>query len=76
MKKQRTYLRLTLVISILGGIILPLTLGVKDPTLLAIFFSLVWFIYAVVLVIVYFLVIGRRTVKRSKDIVNEKWGYS
>lgn len=76
MRRQRTYLQLTLVISILLGIILPLTLGVKDPTLLAIFFSLVWFIYAVVFVIVCFLVIGRKSMKRSKEMINEKWGYS
>jgi len=76
MRSQRTYLWLTLVISILVGIILPLALGVKDPTLIAIFFSLVWFIYAVVLVIVCFLVIGRGSLKRSKEMMNEKWGYS
>jgi heme/copper-type cytochrome/quinol oxidase subunit 2 len=75
-RSQRLYFRLTLVISVLVGIILPLAIGVKDPILLAIFFSLVWFIYAVILVIVYFLVIGRRSLKRSKEMINEKWGYS
>ena len=75
MRSQKLYFRLTLVISVLVGIILPLAIGVKDPTLLAIFFSLVWFFYAVVLVIVSFLVIGR-SIKRSKEIINEKWGYS
>jgi len=76
MRSQRLYFRLTLVISILLGIILPLALGVKGPTLLAIFFSWVWFIYAVALVIVCFFVTGRRNLKRSKEMVNEKWGYS
>ncbi len=47
MKMQKTYFRLTLVISLLFGIILPLIVGVKNPTLLAIFFSSIWFIYAV-----------------------------
>lgn len=76
MRRERTYLRLTLVISIMLGIILPLALGVKDASLFGIFFSLVWFSYAVVLVIVYFLVIGRKSIKRSKEMVSEKWGYS
>jgi len=56
MKKQKTYLRLTLVISILFGIILPLALGVKDLTLIAICFSLVWFFYAFLLLITTFLI--------------------
>ena len=55
MKKQKTYIRLTLVISILFGIILPLALGVKDPTLIAITFSSVWFLYIVVMMVVVFL---------------------
>ena len=64
MKKQRIYLRLTLVISILFGIILPLTLGVKDTTLIAISFSFIWFIYAVALFTITFLIEGRRTEKK------------
>jgi hypothetical protein len=53
---MKKYLALTLVISILVGIILPLALGVKDPTLIAITFSLVWFLYAVLLFITTFLI--------------------
>jgi len=48
MKRQKHYLRLTLLISILFGIILPLALGVKDPTYIAIFFSSVWVLYIVI----------------------------
>ena len=66
---------LTFVISILFGIILPLAVGVRNLTLIAIFFSLVWFIYVFVLIIIYFFVIGR-SIKRSKEMINEKWGYS
>ena len=56
MKTHRYYFRFTLVVSILAGIILPLALGVKDPTLIAITFSLVWFLYAVILFIYVFLI--------------------
>jgi len=53
---MKKYLTLTLVISILVGIILPLALGAKDLTLIAISFCSVWFVYAVILLIVTFLV--------------------
>jgi len=49
-------LLLTLKISILVGIIMPFVLGVKDVTLITIFFSSVWFIYAVLLFITTFLI--------------------
>ena len=49
MKKRKTYLQLTVIMSVLFGIILPLVLGIKDSTLIAIFFSLIWFIYSVYL---------------------------
>jgi len=52
-KKQKNYIRLTLLISILLGIILPLILGVKDPTYIAIFFSFVWVLYIVIRWIVF-----------------------
>lgn len=48
---NRRYFALPLVTSILVGIILPFALGVKDLTLIAICFSLVWFIYVVLLLI-------------------------
>jgi hypothetical protein len=41
MKSDRKLFRLTLVISVLVGLILPLAIGLKEPTLIAIF--LVWF---------------------------------
>jgi hypothetical protein len=53
---MKKYLVLTLVTSILVGIILPLALGVRDLTLIAICFTLVWFIYAVLLLITTFMV--------------------
>ena len=43
MRTQRIYLRLTLDISVLLGIILPLVLGVKDLTVIAITFISVLF---------------------------------
>jgi hypothetical protein len=53
---MKKYLTLTLVISILVGIILSLALGVTDLTLIAISFCSVWFVNAVILLIVTFLV--------------------
>jgi hypothetical protein len=47
MKKQRTYPRLTLVLSVLFGIILPLVLGVKDLFIISLIFTSIWFVYAV-----------------------------
>ena len=43
-------------ISLLVGIILPLVLGVKDPMLIATTFSMVWVIYAIVLLVTIFLI--------------------
>ena len=56
MRKQKYYLSLTLIISVLLGIILPLALGVKNPMLIATTFSMVWVIYAIVLLVTVFLV--------------------
>jgi uncharacterized membrane protein YczE len=53
---MKKYLILTLVISILVGIILPFVLGIIDLTPSAITFSSVWFIYAVVVLIAVFLI--------------------
>jgi hypothetical protein len=53
---MKKYLLLTLKVSILVGILLPFVLGVKDLTLIAICFSSVWFIYAVLLLITTFLI--------------------
>jgi ABC-type bacteriocin/lantibiotic exporter with double-glycine peptidase domain len=61
---NKFYLKITALVSIFFGIIFPLTMGVKDPTLLAVFFSLIWFIYAVSLFITTFLIEGRRSKKK------------
>jgi len=63
---MKKYLILTLVISILPGIILPLALGVRDLTLIAICFSSVWFIYAVLLLITTFLIKPNLKIKASR----------
>ena len=55
----------TFVISILVGIILPLALGVKDPTLIAITFGLVWFVYSVYLFVSTFF--SRKALKMRKS---------
>ena len=44
-RNRKTYFKLTLLISILLGVLLPLAMGVIDPTLIAIFFSSIWFFY-------------------------------
>jgi hypothetical protein len=54
-KSHKAYFSLTLLISILLGIVLPLALGVKDPTLIATTFTLVWFFYAMILFVYVFL---------------------
>jgi hypothetical protein len=66
---MKKYLILTLKISILVGIILPFVLEVKDLTLIAITFSSVWFIYAVLVLIAVFLI-----KPRLKINVNRKDG--
>jgi len=65
--KQKTYITLTLLISILFGTILPLALGVKDLTLIPIFFSSVWVIYAVLLLIATFLIKPGLRIKVSRQ---------
>ena len=63
---MKKYFLLTLVISVLLGIVLPLALGVKDLTYMAIFFSSVWAIYSLILLGYVFLVEGRRNRNRLK----------
>jgi len=67
MRRQRTYFTLTVAISILVGIILPLALGVRDPTLIAVTFSSVWFFYAVLLLITTFLIKPGLRIKASRQ---------
>jgi uncharacterized membrane protein len=66
MKKQKIYLIFTLLISSLFGIILPLALGVKDLPLIAICFSSVWVIYAVLLLITTFLIKPNLKIKATR----------
>lgn len=66
MKKQKYYFTLTLLTSILFGVILPLALGVKGPVYIAISFSSVWAIYSLILFGYVFLVEGRRNRDRPK----------
>jgi uncharacterized membrane protein len=56
MNKQNFHFKLTIVVSILLGIILPLVLGVKDSMLIATAFSMVWLIYAIILLATVFLI--------------------
>ena len=68
---MKKYLILTLVIPILLEIVLPLALGVKDPTLIAICFSSVWLIYIVLLLISTFLIKPNLKIKAThKNGVN------
>jgi uncharacterized protein YneF (UPF0154 family) len=83
MKKQKEYFRLTLVISVLVGIILPLLISEKPFDwdrfffIMAMGFTLIWFIYAVILFIITFLIVGRRNMKkRLKEGIIDKWGFS
>ena len=77
MRRQRNFIKLTFVVSILAGVLLPLALGVEDPTLIVITFCSVWFIYAIIFFVNTFLITGRRNLKkRVEDGINERWGYS
>jgi hypothetical protein len=65
-RRHKTYLGLTLLISVLFGIILPLLLGVKDPMLIATTFSMVWMAYAIILLITVFLIKPGLKIKASR----------
>jgi hypothetical protein len=65
---MKKYFLLTLVIPVFLGIVLPLALGVKDLTYMAIFFSSVWAIYSLILFGYVFLVEGRRNRNRLNDV--------
>jgi len=67
MKKQKTYLIATLLILVFIGIILPLALRVRDLALIAICFSSVWFIYAVLLLITTFLIKPGLRIRASRQ---------
>ena len=55
-----------MLISILFGIILPLLLGVKDPMLIATSFSMVWVLYAIILLVTVFLIKPGLKIKASR----------
>jgi hypothetical protein len=55
-RNHKFYFTLTLIASVLFGIVLPLALGIKDPTLIATTFSSVWFIYIMIMFIIVFLI--------------------
>jgi hypothetical protein len=64
---MKKYLILTLVTSILCGIILPLTLRVKDLTLIAISFCSVWFVYAILLIVTFLVKSGLKIKAYNRD---------
>jgi hypothetical protein len=66
MNKQKCFLSLTLIISILFGIILPLVLGVKNLMLIATTFSMVWVPYAIILLVTVFLIKPELKIKASR----------
>ena len=57
---------LTLFVSILLGIVLPLVLGVKDLTLIATIFSVVWALYSIILLVTVFLIRPGLKIKASR----------
>jgi uncharacterized membrane protein len=66
-RKVKYYFSLTLLISILLGIIVPLVLGVKDPMLIATISSMVWVLYAIILLVTVFLVRPGLKLKASRE---------
>jgi hypothetical protein len=66
MNKQSFHFKLTIVVSILLGIILPLVLGVKDSVLIATTFSIVWVLYAIILFVYVFLIRPGLKIKASR----------
>lgn len=51
--------------------------GIKDPHLISITFSTIWFIYTVILFVNTFLIVGWRNLEKElKEGITDKWGYS
>jgi len=72
MRNQKLCFIITLIASVLLGIFLPLALGIKDVTLIAITFSSVWFFYAMILFIYVFLIdpgIKIRVIQRKNPTI-------
>jgi uncharacterized membrane protein YwaF len=77
MKDANAHFRLTDIISILFGIVLPLVFGVKDLRPFAVLFAFVWLVYAITLFIWVFPVTGRRNLKRRlNEAIPAQWEYS
>ena len=66
MKKQKEHFRLTLVVLVLLGIILPLAMGVKDLYSIALIFTLNWFIYAGLRMVTVFVIKPGLKIKASR----------
>jgi hypothetical protein len=66
MKKQKEYFRLTLVVLVLLGIILPLAMGVKDLYSIALILTLIWFIYAGLRLVTVFVIKPGLKIKASR----------
>jgi uncharacterized membrane protein len=47
MRKRKTYFKLTLVLSMLFGIFVPVALGVKNLYTISLIFTSIWFVYSV-----------------------------
>jgi hypothetical protein len=68
---------LTPAVSVSGSIGLPLVVGVRDLDLIACIFASVWFIYAIIMLVITFLIVGRRNLKKQlKGGITDKWGTS
>lgn len=83
MKRPRSVFRLTLVASILASIILPILVTPRPIDwnrfffIVAVSITLIWFFYAVILLVITFLIEGRRNIKkRLRDGITDKWGFS
>ena len=66
MKRQKVHFGFTLLISILLGILLPLTLGVKDLYSIALIFTLILFIYAGLRLVTVFVIKPGLKIKASR----------
>jgi len=65
MRRQKTYLGLTLLVSVPLTIILPLAAGIKNIYWIALILTLIWFIYSVNLFVSTFF--SRESLKKRKS---------
>ena len=66
MSRLKEYLFITLIISVLLGILLPLVMGLNDPTVLALSFVFVWCISSILLFIMVCFLEGIRSRREWK----------